>query len=72
MEKVDINTKSDWMGAPGGIIVKVIYNAFVNPLSLIPDPELSLMSKSSVATRRSEGRVFEWFYQLHREYYYID
>ena len=46
----------------------MIYNAFVSPLSLIPGPKLCKISEFSVASRRPEGRVFEWFYQLHREY----
>ena len=46
----------------------MIYNAFVSPLSLIPGPKLCTISEFSVASRRPEGRVFEWFYQLHRKY----
>src|SRR5688572_25207041 len=50
------------------IIIKMFYNAFMSPLSVIPGPKNCAVSNLPVATRRPEGRVFEWFYQLHREY----
>jgi hypothetical protein len=50
------------------IIIKMIYNALISPLSAIPGPRSCSVSDYPVAVRRPEGRVFEWFYQLHREY----
>ncbi|RIA88738.1 cytochrome P450 [Glomus cerebriforme] len=46
----------------------MIYNAFISPLSLIPGPKFCSLSEIPIVIRRPEGRVFEWFYQLHREY----
>ncbi|GES84409.1 cytochrome P450 [Rhizophagus clarus] len=46
----------------------MVYNAYISPLSEIPGPKLSSLSEFSIMIRRPEGRVFEWFYQLHLKY----
>ena len=49
-------------------IIKRFYDAFISPLSLIPGPKICSLSEFSIIIRRPEGRLFEWFYQLHRKY----
>ncbi|CAB4390065.1 cytochrome P450 [Rhizophagus irregularis] len=46
----------------------MVYNAYISPLRVIPGPKLCSLSEFSIMIRRPEGRVFEWFYQLHHKY----
>jgi len=50
------------------LIIKMVYNAYLSPLRVIPGPKLCSLTEFLVTIRRPEGRVFEWFYQLHLKY----
>ncbi|CAI2163281.1 713_t:CDS:2 [Funneliformis geosporum] len=50
------------------IVSKMIHNALISPLKAIPGPIICSVSDWLIAIRKPHGRVFEWFYQMHREY----
>jgi len=50
------------------IVSSMIHNAFISPLKAIPGPIISSVSYLLISIRRPKGRVFEWFYQMHRQY----
>ncbi|CAG8512575.1 9057_t:CDS:2 [Paraglomus occultum] len=54
------------------VVAKLIYNAvydyYFSPLKVIPGPRLNAISNIPIRSRRPEGKVFEWFYSLHKQY----
>ena len=50
------------------LIYSAVYNYYISPLKAIPGPRLNAISKIPILLRRPEGKVFEWFYSLHRQY----
>ncbi|CAG8472742.1 11680_t:CDS:2 [Paraglomus brasilianum] len=50
------------------LIYSAVYNYYISPLKAIPGPRLNAITKLPIRLRRPEGRVFDWFYSLHRQY----
>ncbi|CAG8474783.1 15421_t:CDS:2 [Dentiscutata heterogama] len=50
------------------LLYHLIYNLYLSPLSKIPSPFLCSISSIPIILRRPEGKIFKWFFHLHKQF----